>query len=514
MFKKILIANRGEIACRVINTCRRLGIGTVAIYSESDAEALHVRLADESYCIGPAELNQSYLHIPRIIQAAKKSKADAIHPGYGFLSENRAFVHACQETGINFIGPSAEVMRLMGDKVVARRLAKEAGLPLVPGTEEEVDDVRAAKEARRIGFPLMVKAADGGGGIGIRRVDSPEELEQSLQRSRSLAQGAFGSNRMYLERLISPAAHIEVQIIADNHGHVLHLFERDCSMQRRNQKVIEESPAIRMALQQRQKLWKAAVSLVKYIGYTNAGTIEFLADKDGNFYFMEMNTRLQVEHPVTEMVTGLDLVELQIRVAADEPLPVSQDQVISRGHSIEVRLYPEDPSTLMPVVGTVTELNIPSENHVRLDSSLFEGYAVNPHYESMLGKLIVWGEDRDQSIRRMKSALESFYIVGLTTNIPTLLAALGTEEFHQGTHTTDLFPQVAAQLQTFTSTDETVREASEIINQALQQLVDQGETLGGGSQKTPPTPLNAWKIAARRESLRPPLPKGRTRPQW
>jgi acetyl-CoA carboxylase biotin carboxylase subunit len=390
----------------------------------------------------------------------------------------------------------------MGDKVMARQLAGEASLPLVPGTEGEISDADAPEEAQRIGYPIMVKAADGGGGIGIRRVDSPEELESALERSRSLAQGSFGSNRMYLERLIAPVAHVEVQVMADHYGNVIHLFERDCSMQRRNQKVIEESPTARLTTKTRDKLHKSAVNLVKHIGYTNAGTVEFLVDQSGDFYFLEMNTRLQVEHPVTEMITNLDLVELQLLVAANERLPVNQSQIQSNGHSIEIRLYPEDPATLMPVAGTVAHLDIPTAAYIRLDSALFEGYEVTPHYESMLGKFIVWGENRKQAISRMYEALGILQIEGLITNIPALRAALLTEQFIQGIYTTDLFSQVVSEYQEANSKEGKLRTATLAIVTALEKLIE--SKVDFGSKRVPlQSDKRNWRQASRREQLRP-----------
>ena len=343
MFKRVLIANRGEIACRVIRTCRRLGVQSVAAYSEADADALHVRMADEAVKIGGAPASDSYLRIDRIVAAAKKVKADAVHPGYGFLSENPAFVEAVEAAKIAFVGPSASVIKQMGDKVEARGLALLADVPVIPGTDGEVSATDALAEARRVGFPLMVKAADGGGGMGIRAVEREEDLLDALEQARTQAGNFFGSDRVYLERRVDGASHVEVQILGDHHGNVVHLFERDCSVQRRNQKVIEETPCPKLTPEQREALLESAVRLAKTIGYANAGTIEYLLDRDGNFYFLEMNTRLQVEHPVTEMVTGLDLVELQLRVAAGEELPIAQEDVRARGAAIEARIYPEDP---------------------------------------------------------------------------------------------------------------------------------------------------------------------------
>ena len=502
MFNKVLIANRGEIACRVIRACQRLGVHTVAIYSDADVNALHVRQADEAYSVGAPPPGESYLNIPRIIEVARQSGVEAIHPGYGFLSENRAFVEACQEAGITFIGPSAEAMQRMGDKILARQLAGEAGLPLVPGSEVEVSDEGVAAEAERIGYPLMIKAAEGGGGIGIHQVESPEELQGALQRARSLAQSAFGSGRMYLEKLVQPVAHVEVQVLADHHGNVLHLFERDCSMQRRHQKVIEESPTPRLNRRVRRRMWEAAVALVRHIGYTNAGTVEFLVDQEKHFYFLEMNTRLQVEHPVTEMVTGLDLVELQLRIAAGEPLPLQQEQVRARGHAIEVRLYPEDSGTLLPSVGTITALELPQGDNLRLDSALFEGYEVLPHYEPMLGKLIIWRWSRGEAIRRLDEALGRLHIQGVTTNIPALRAALTSSQFNSGTHTTDLFPQIASQIQEQEVAGERkLKEVAAAISAAI-AILSQEEAEQGVVSRTTTPDTSSWRLAGRGEQVR------------
>ena len=434
MFKRVLIANRGEVACRVIRTCRRLGIQSVAAYSEADADALHVRMADEAVKIGGAPAADSYLRIDRIVAAAKKVKADAVHPGYGFVSENPAFVEAVEAAKIAFVGPSASVIKQMGDKVEARGLALLADVPVIPGTDGEVDATDALAEARRIGFPLMVKAADGGGGMGIRAVEREEDLLDALEQARTQAGNFFGSDRVYLERRIDGASHVEVQILGDHHGNVVHLFERDCSVQRRNQKVIEETPCPKLTPPQREALLESAVRLAKTIGYANAGTIEYLLDRDGNFYFLEMNTRLQVEHPVTEMVTGLDLVELQLRVAAGEELPIAQEDVQTRGAAIEARIYPEDPVSLLPTYGVVERLREPKGDSVRLDSALYEGYAVSPYYEPMMAKLIVWADDRPAAIDRLRQALDEFDTEGVVNNTALVRRALDRTLFVEARH--------------------------------------------------------------------------------
>ena len=432
MFSSVLIANRGEIACRVIRTCRKLGVEAVAVYSDADAKALHVQMADRAINIGGAPAAESYLNVRALIKAAKKAKAEAVHPGYGFLSENPAFVGAVEQAGLAFIGPSAAVIEQMGDKVMARKLAKEAGVPVIPGTEGEIADDEAPAAAEEIGFPLMIKAADGGGGMGIRIVREPAELAGALERARSQAQGAFGSSRVYIERRIENGSHVEVQVVGDGRGNAIHLFERDCSVQRRNQKVIEETPCVKLAPRVKEALLASAVRLTKHIGYTNAGTIEYLLDGDGeHFYFLEMNTRLQVEHPVTEMVTGLDLVELQLRVAAGEPLGVGQADVVQRGAAIEARIYPEDPVMLLPTAGVVTALSEPTGPNVRVDSALYEGYEVSPYYEPMMAKLIVFGDDRETAIANMQAALDRYAIEGVVVNIPLVKRVLDHEAFRR-----------------------------------------------------------------------------------
>ena len=429
MFERVLIANRGEIACRVIRTCKRLGIETVAVYSQADADALHVRMADQAIEIGDPAARDSYLRIDRIIGAAKKAKADAIHPGYGFLSENPAFAEAVAKEGIVFIGPSADVIRSMGDKTQARQLAQAAGVPVIPGTDGEIDDMEAIVEAQRIGYPLMVKAADGGGGMGIRVVEHEAALADALVGARAQAENSFGSRRVYLERRVDGASHVEVQVFGDAYGNAIHLFERDCSVQRRNQKVIEETPCAKIDEKTREALLKSAVELTRAIGYANAGTVEYLVSPSGEFYFLEMNTRLQVEHPITEMVTGLDLVELQLRVAAGEVLPLAQSDISARGAAIEARIYPEDPDTMLPTHGVVERLREPAGDYVRVDGALYEGYEVLPHYEPMMAKLVVWGEDRDAAIARMKQAVVDYEIEGVVTNQPLVARVLSHSAF-------------------------------------------------------------------------------------
>ena len=441
MFTKILIANRGEIACRIIRTCQRLGIKTVAVYSTVDQEALHVKLADEAYLIGEAPPHDSYLNMGNILDAAKASGAQAIHPGYGFLSENAGFARLCQESGICFVGPDADVMEKMGDKLRSRKLARKAGLPILPGTDAAVDNEHAATKAWELGFPLMVKAAEGGGGIGIHVIESQEELMPLIERTRQVAQSAFGSPRLFFERYLKDASHIEVQLIGDQHGNLVHLYERDCSVQRRNQKLVEETSAsAKLTPRLRRRVCSLAVKLGKFIGYTSTGTVEFLVTADGSVFFLEMNTRLQVEHGVTEMVTGLDLVELQLLVAAGEHLPISQDDVSVNGHAIEVRIYPEDPETFMPDAGEITDLHLPEGEHIRIDSALCNGYIVGLDYEPLMAKIMAWGEDRNQAVKTLQTALLEFRLEGVKCNVPLLRDILATKEFLAAAHHTGSMP--------------------------------------------------------------------------
>ncbi|QBD80136.1 acetyl-CoA carboxylase biotin carboxylase subunit [Ktedonosporobacter rubrisoli] len=419
-FRKVLIANRGEIAIRIIRACRELGLSSVAVYSDVDRHALHVRMADEAYHIGPAVAAQSYLNIPKLIEVARRSGAQAVHPGYGFLAENATFVEACKEAGLIFVGPPAEAQLAMGEKTAARRTAKAAGVPIVPGAMTDVeDDAQAHEIAEGLGYPILLKAAAGGGGKGIRFVRNPEDLLPSLRTARSEARSAFGDGRVYLEKAIAPARHIEVQFIADTHGNVVHLGERECSIQRRHQKLIEESPSPVVDPELRARMTTAAVNLIRSINYVNAGTAEFLLGPEGNFYFLEVNARIQVEHPVTEWCTGFDLVQEQFRVAAGLPLSFSQDDVQLRGSAIECRISAEDPANrFLPATGTVQALQEPSGPGIRVDSSLYPGLQVPLFYDPLLSKLIVWGKDRAQAIARMRRALDEYHIVGVRTTLP------------------------------------------------------------------------------------------------
>ena len=445
MFSKVLIANRGEIACRVISTCKRLGITTAAVYSDADEGALHVQMADEAYRIGKAPASESYLRIDRIVSAAKRAKADAVHPGYGFLSENPRLPEALEKEGIKFIGPSADAITQMGDKIAARHLAQEANVPVVPGTEAEITDDQALDAAMTVGFPLLIKAADGGGGMGIRLVEHEGELASAVERARTQALGSFGSERVYIERQITQASHVEVQIIGDEFGNVIHLFDRDCSVQRRHQKVMEESPCVKLTPKLRKAMTEAAVRLAKSVNYVNAGTLEFLVTPEGDFYFLEMNTRLQVEHPITEMITGLALVELQLIVASGEKLPITQADVKTKGHAIEARIYPEDPATLLPTAGTVSNLRAPTGENVRFDSALYEGYEVSSYYEPMMAKLIVWAEDRPKAIEKMMKALKGFTLDGVVLNTPLVASVLSSAAFASAKYDTKFLERLVSE---------------------------------------------------------------------
>lgn len=431
-FKKILIANRGEIALRIHRACKEMGIATVAVYSEADRHAMHVRLADESVCIGPNSATDSYLNIPAIISACEITDADAVHPGYGFLSENARFAEIVEAHGMAFIGPTAEHIRVMGDKITAKDTVKAAGIPVVPGSDGAVSTYEEAKKvAKQVGFPLLVKAAAGGGGRGMRLAETPEKLEEALGAAQQEAIAAFGNGEVYLERYLTGPRHIEIQVLADTHGNVVHLGERDCSLQRRNQKVLEEAPSPTLTAKERDKIGKVVAKAIKKIGYRGAGTIEFLYEK-GEFFFIEMNTRLQVEHPVTEEITGIDLVREQIRVASGLPLNYSQKDVTFKGHSIECRINAEHPRTFAPSPGKVQDFHAPGGMNTRLDSALYTGYSVPPHYDSLIGKLIVWGNTREGAILRLRRALGEMVITGIETTKPLHEALLDNEDFQKG----------------------------------------------------------------------------------
>ncbi|MCL6647842.1 MAG: acetyl-CoA carboxylase biotin carboxylase subunit [Chloroflexi bacterium] len=497
MFRKVLIANRGEIAVRIIRACHDLGIAAVAVYSEPDADALHVRLADEAYPIGPAPARESYLRIEKLIEVAKRAGADALHPGYGFLAENEALPAACAEAGITFIGPSAEAIAAMGEKTAARRRMHAAGVPIVPGTLEGVRPEDAPGLAERIGYPVILKAAAGGGGKGVRIVERPEDLPAALRSASSEALSAFGDGSIYLEKYIAPARHIEIQILADQHGTTVSLGERECSIQRRLQKLIEESPSVVVDAPLRQRMGEAAIAAARAVGYVNAGTIEFLVDADRNFYFMEMNTRLQVEHPVTELVMGVDLVVEQIRVAAGLPLSFRQEDLQPRGHALECRISAEDPfNQFLPATGRISALREPLGPGVRVDSSLYPGLEVTVNYDPLLSKLIVWGATREQAIQRMRRALREYLIVGVATSIPFHQAVMASEEFARGQFDTGFvgrrWPALAAEV---SDDHETAALLAALVAHTR------------GHQTAKPAPIrdgtgNPWKLLARREALR------------
>lgn len=434
MFTKILVANRGEIAVRIIRACREMGIKTVAVYSEADRDSLHTLLADEAICIGPAPSAQSYLNMERIISATVAMKAEAIHPGFGFLSENARFAKLCGTCSITFIGPPADLIHRMGNKSEARKTMIKAGVPVIPGSEGSVRSVEEAKAmAEKIGYPVMIKASSGGGGKGMRISRGPEDFESNFQNAQMESVKGFSDDAMYLERYIEKPKHIEFQILADKRGNVVHLGERDCSIQRRHQKVLEESPCAAISEELRKKMGETAVRAAKAVGYENAGTIEFLLDKDKNFYFMEMNTRIQVEHPVTEMVTGMDLIKEQIQIAAGQPLSVTQEQVRIQGHAIECRINAENPGkNFMPCPGLITNVHMPGGNGIRVDSHIYCDYRVPPNYDSMLLKLIVHGKDRESAIAKMRSALGELAIEGVETNLDFQYEILNHEAFGLG----------------------------------------------------------------------------------
>lgn len=434
MIRKVLIANRGEIAVRIIRACREMGIETVAVYSEADRYALHTQLADEAVCIGPADAAESYLNMERIISATIISQADAIHPGFGFLSENAKFAELCAQCSITFIGPDAEIIRRMGNKAEARNTMIAAGVPVIPGSQGAITGVEdGRKAAEQIGYPVIIKAALGGGGKGMRVAETPEELEGAFLTAQKEAVAAFGDGTMYLEHFVEHPRHIEFQILADRHGNVVHLGERDCSIQRNHQKMIEESPSMALTDRLRQEMGDAAVRAAKAAGYENAGTIEFLLEPGGNFYFMEMNTRIQVEHPVTEWVTGIDLIKEQIRIAEGRTLSCTQQDIRITGHAIECRINAEDPEKhFMPSPGTITDMYLPGGKGVRVDSAIYSGYTVPPYYDSMLAKLIVHAKNRDEAIRKMRSALGEVIIEGIHTNVDYLYEIINHPDYLAG----------------------------------------------------------------------------------
>jgi len=442
MISKVLVANRGEIAIRVLRTCRELGLETVAVFSEADREAPHVRYADEAYCIGPPPARESYLRGERIIQAALESGAQTVHPGYGFLAESPAFARACAEAGLTFVGPSPEAMALLGDKTAARRVAHDLGIPVIEGSAHALDDEELLDAAERIGYPVMLKATAGGGGMGIRAAHSRAELEATIPLARREARAAFGDDGVYLERRVEEARHIEVQLLGDAHGHVIHLGERECSIQRRHQKLIEESPSRAVDGDLRQRICRAAVRIGQAVGYVSAGTVEFLLDSDGNFHFLEVNPRLQVEHTVTEAVTGVDIVKEQLRIAAGRELRYTQADVHPRGWALECRILAEDPTqSFIPTTGRVTRLREPGGPGIRVDSGICEGLTITPYYDSLLSKLVAWGETRGVAIVRMRRALEEYRIIGVKTNLDLHRALLDSHRFFGGQFNTSFLEE-------------------------------------------------------------------------
>ena len=501
MFRKVLIANRGEIAVRIIRVCRELGVSAVAVYSEADAQSLHVRLADEAVCIGPAPSNQSYLNIEAIIAAANATEADAIHPGYGFLAENADFARGVLAAGLTFIGPSPEAMDIMGSKTSARRAAVDAGVEIVPGTVEPLTSFAETKAtAHRYGYPVMLKASAGGGGKGMRLVHSDEELLSAIETSQAEASAAFGDSSLYLEKAIERPRHIEIQVFADSHGNVVHLGERECSIQRRHQKVIEECPSPINDPELRRKMGEAAVKIARAVHYLGAGTIEFLvADATREFYFLEMNTRLQVEHPVTELVTGLDLVREQFQVATGQPLSFSQEDIAWRGHAIECRVYAEDPeNNFFPSPGIITYLQEPSGPGVRLDSGVRLHSKVSIHYDSMIAKLAVWGRSREEAIDRLKRALGEYQVTGITTTLPFFRQVVEDDEFKSGRLDTGFISRFnQRQEQTAASGPNTKENDMAMVAAALEYLKVQRR----GSAQAITTTSNRWKMSGRHAAL-------------
>jgi len=507
MFNKILIANRGEIAVRVLGACHEMGIAAVAVYSDVDRASLHVRKADEAYPIGAAAAAESYLNIEKILDVAARSGADAIHPGYGFLSENAKFAQACADAGVKFIGPSAAAMDAMGSKTRARQAMERAGVPFVPGTSRGLESFEQAEQvAARIGYPVMLKAAAGGGGKGMRLVHAPAALKSALEGARSEAERSFGDGEVYIEKAMVNPRHIEMQVLADEHGNIVYLGERECSLQRRHQKVVEESPSPIVDADMRRRMGEVAVRVARAAGYTNAGTVEFLVDQQKNFYFLEMNTRLQVEHPVTELVTGLDLVQLQIRIAAGERLAFAQDEVQIRGHAIECRIYAEDPDNdYFPSPGKITLLLEPSGPGVRRDSGMYEGWTVPMDYDPLLAKLIGYGADRNQAIGRLMRALNEYFVGGIKTNISLFLRILSDPDFRAAKLDTGFLDRLLEKKRAEPPTDSKATEVAAIAAGLFAAL---GAPAAAAGERSPdsgasqPSAASNWKIAAHKEAMR------------
>jgi acetyl-CoA carboxylase biotin carboxylase subunit len=498
-FRRVLVANRGEIAVRVMRACRELGIESVAVYSDPDRSALHVRQADHAYPIGPAPAAESYLRIDKIVAAAGASGAEAIHPGYGFLSERAAFAEACDAAGLVFIGPSARAIAAMGDKIEARRLMRRAGVPVVPGSDDALaSDEEVERVAREVGFPVMLKAAGGGGGKGMRLVTAATELRSAIRGARSEAKAAFGDDRVYVEKAILRPRHVEVQVLGDRHGSIVHLYERECSIQRRHQKVIEESPSTAIDQATREEMGRVAVQAARAVDYVGAGTIEFLVDQERRFYFLEMNTRIQVEHPITEAVTGVDLVKAQIEIAAGQPLRFRQEDIVQRGWAIECRIYAEDPDHgFLPAPGRIEVLRVPSSIGIRDDSGVYEGFEVSTFYDPLLSKLVAWGSDRDEAIRRMLRALREYVIVGPTANVAFHRWALAHPAFRAGDIDTGFIdrhfrPGAAA---------DGLAGDLPVIGAALAAVARAGAPGQNGAGPAA-LPRSRWRELARREALR------------
>jgi acetyl-CoA carboxylase biotin carboxylase subunit len=504
MFRKVLIANRGEIAVRIARACRELGIRAVAVYSDVDRASLHVRLADEAYPIGAAPSRESYLVIEKILGVARYAGCDAIHPGYGFLAENPALARACVEAGVTFIGPSASAMEQLGSKTAARQIARDVGAPTVPGTLNPIISVSEATEiAREIGYPVILKAVAGGGGKGMRSVAIESELSSAWRDATSEAQNAFGDARVYLEKYLERPRHIEIQVLADHHGHFVYLGERECSVQRRHQKVIEEAPSPVMTVELRKAMGEAAVKLARAGNYANAGTVEFLVDAQRNFYFLEMNTRLQVEHPVTEMVTSLDLVKLQMRIAAGEPLPFRQEEIELRGHAIECRIYAEDPdNNFFPSPGKILDCRVPTGPGIRLDEGIYAGWTVPNEYDPMLGKLIAWGGDREEALARMGRALAEYYASGIKTNVSLFRRILASVDFQNGsiyTRWLDDFLGAEPPAKRGDGGEEGLQAEHAAAIAAF--LWNTPHTGGANTSEPPATSESRWKTESRREQV-------------
>lgn len=496
MFSRILIANRGEIAVRVIRACREMGIESVAVYSDVDRHALHVRYADYAYRLGPPQASESYLNMEKILDVARIANVEAIHPGYGFLAENPEFASILQRENIKLIGPSAEAMRVMGSKTLARKTVSEAGVPVVPGTKEAIEtEEEVLNVAKEVGYPVMLKAAAGGGGKGLRMVTDESEMRSSIRMARSEAKSSFGDDSMYIEKYIEKPRHIEIQVLADQHGNTIHLFERECSIQRRHQKVIEESPSVFVTDEIRERMGGVAVSAAKAVHYEGAGTVEFLMDKDKNFYFLEMNTRLQVEHPVTEMVTGIDIVKEQIRIAAGEKLRFAQEELKQVGHSIECRIYAEDPDkNFFPCPGMLETVRVPGGPGVRDDSGVFEGFEIPIQYDPMISKLVVWGMDRSEAINRMRRALAEYVITGVKTTIPFHIRVMNNKHFIDGDFETNFIDKVF-----FKEEEERVPENTEVavVVGAIEQYLREKRDALKSAEKIAEGDVSLWKSSFR-----------------